>query len=104
MNIDIIYFDDAQAFEYYYTRFNNYKLKCSNNISEELIGKVVKDYEYLQDNIENIPILEEVSKHISITIDQDIEGDVDIVTDIKGFEARLNLCFQEKRILLVQLK
>ena len=93
---NIIYFDDAQAFEYYYTRFNNYKLKCSNNISEELIGKVVKDYEYLQDNIENIPILEEVSKHISITIDQDIEGDVDIVTDIKGFEDEIKPMFPRK--------
>ena len=83
---NIIYFDDLKAFEYYFERFNNYKLKCSNNISEELIGKVINDKEYLQDNIESIPILEETNKLVYITINQDVEGDVDIVTDIKGFE------------------
>lgn len=93
---NIIYFDDKDAFDYYYDRFIKYKLKCSNNINEELIGRLVKDSEYLQDNIESIPILEEVSRQFHVTINQDVEGDIDIVTDIKGFEDEIKPMFPRK--------
>ena len=82
---NITYFDDQEAFDYYYKLYERYKETCSDSIPSDLITKVKNNKHYLKEHIEELPILEYVEKNHQIEI-YSTEEETDIVADVRGRE------------------
>ena len=57
---NIICFDDKEAFDYYRNLFDNFKTTCSDSVSYQTIIAAVDDSDYLEDNIQEIPIIKTI--------------------------------------------
>ncbi len=88
---NIICFDDADAFNYYKELFDDFKENCSDSISREAIVCAIADNDYLEDNIQEIPILKTVTDKKIVILDGagGDQADVEIVASVKGFESEL---------------
>lgn len=87
---DIIYFDDNSAYEYFINRFQEYRDTCSDKISKKVYLQLIHDKNYLKDNIENIPIINNLNKNDVLILENDEESNEElIVTDISNFQEEL---------------
>lgn len=88
---NIVCFDDSEAYEYYHTLFDDFKKKCSDCISYNTIVAAIKDNEYLEDNIQDIPIMKTVEneKYVFLEETNGDDSDVELVAGIKGLESEL---------------
>lgn len=88
---NIIVFDnDDKAYEYYNKRFDEFVKQCSSNVSHSLFNNMINDNDYIENNIDEIPILKEIEKGELIYLDatNNIEQ-AEIVQNVKGFEDQL---------------
>jgi hypothetical protein len=92
---EIIYFDDKEAFDYFFSRFESFKGKCSNKIEESLVKNVITNNNYLKENLENVPILGEANEHLVLNITKD-DDDVDIIASIKGMSDEIKQLLPKK--------
>ena len=72
---DIIVYDDVDAFEYWYGRFNGYKEKCSNPIETSNLKKVAVKSDYLEDELGEIPFFKEIKERKESILIQEEEAD-----------------------------
>lgn len=88
---NIVCFDDENAYVYYKKLFDDFLGECSDNVSVDVIKAVVADEEYLDDNIEEIPIIKTIEAKKMVFLEErgDENNDVEIVASIKGFESEL---------------
>lgn len=87
---NIVCFDDNKAYEYFKSLFDDFKSKCSDSVSHDIVAAAAEDHDYLEDNIQEIPIMKTIeSKPIYLEKTDDDTSDVELVADIKGFEAEL---------------
>lgn len=89
---NILCFDnDTPAFDHYKGLFDEFKETCSDSVSFKTILSMIGDEDYLEDNIQDIPILKTVEdkKMIILEDTKDDMSDAELVAGIKGFEAEL---------------
>lgn len=86
----IIFDDDEEAFNYYNQLFDDFVDKCSNNVSHSLFKNMVNDYDYLDNNINELPIMKDLEKGKIIYLESsDNYDEAEIVQSVKGFEDQL---------------
>lgn len=89
---NVLCFDDQQAYDYYNNLFISFREACSDEISQKTIVATIEDPEYLEDNIEEVPIFKTLDSKRMIFLEEsgeDEEDEVEIVASIKGFEKEL---------------
>ena len=88
---NIVCFDDAKAFEYYKTLFDEFKDTCSDSVSYSTVVATAEDNNYLEDNIQEVPILKTIEDKKMVFLEEtsDDTSDVELVAGIKGFESEL---------------
>lgn len=86
----IIVFDDQEAFIYYNELFDEFVEKCSSNVSHSLFKNMINDNEYLDNNINELPILKDLEKGKIVYLESnDNYEEAEIVQNVKGFEDQL---------------
>lgn len=86
----ILFDDDEEAFKYYNDLFDDFVDKCSNNISHSLFQNMINDNEYLENNINELPILKDLEKGKIVYLEAtDNYEEAEIVQNVKGFEDQL---------------
>lgn len=87
---NIIVFDDQEAFDWYKGRFDDYKETCADYVSSKVMAKMCVDDEYMEENIEEIPIIQTIrKKNILIIESQNQDDESEIIADIKGLEEEI---------------
>ena len=88
---NIVRFDEQAAFDHYKELFDNFKSACSDSISHTTLAASIVDGDYLEDNIEEIPIIKTIEKEKAIYLEAppDESGDAELVAGILGFEKEL---------------
>lgn len=87
---NIMCFDDQEAYEYYKDLFDMFKENCSDSISEQLIGALIEDEDYIRNNIEKTPIIKTIEKDKILILEPGKDtDDVEYVADIKGLESEI---------------
>lgn len=102
---NIIYFDDYEAYLYFINRFNDYRDLCSDRISKKVYLDIIKDKKDLKENIEDIPIINNLNGTTLILENDESREEEIIVTDIKNFQEELKEVIppkekNEKKIIL----
>ena len=85
----IICFDDVNAYEYYKDLFDDFKIKCSDHISPEVLVRTIEDKEYLKEHIDEVPLANSVLNKKVIFVEApnaDDDDTYELITDVKGFE------------------
>ena len=85
---EIMCFDDYDAFDYFFNRFDRFKSKCSNRIEDKTIKAIIADKSYLKEHIEDTPYLDEANKKIQIDITRS-DDDIDYIADVKNIEKEI---------------
>ena len=86
---NILCFDDELAFNYYMDLYEAFREKCSDQVTHKAIVGSLNDSEFLQDHMEEIPIMKTAEKNVVFIeeIHSDEEDDLaEIVVNIKGHE------------------
>lgn len=88
---NITYFEEQEAFEWYFERFRDFKEKCADNVNHQVVERIIAgENELLRDNPEEIPIIQTVkSKKIVVIEKSEEETDYRVVADIRGFQDEL---------------
>lgn len=87
---NIIVFDDENAYDWYMGRFNDFKEMCADYVSEKVIQGIMEKGDYIEDNIEAIPILETLKKKKVLIIEEcDKNDESEVIANIKGMEAEI---------------
>lgn len=87
---NIICFDDMSAFNYYKDLFEDFKVKCSDSVSEKVVLALNEDEDYIRDNIQETPIIQTIKKRNVVVLEPSSNGEeAEIVADIKGLEAEI---------------
>ncbi len=89
---NIVYFDDSEAYEWYRKVYEDFKEECSDNIRHNVFVSVMEDEDYLRENPEEIPFLDNAKKKEYVFLEPSTEEDaeaVEIVTTVKGMEDEL---------------
>lgn len=88
---NIICFDDKKAYEYYKSLYDDFREICADYIPPKTIKAMVEDIDYLEDNIQEIPIIKTIEDKKMIFLEETNDGteEVELVASIKGFEAEL---------------
>lgn len=87
---NIIVFDDDLAYDWYKKRFDDFKEICSDYISEKVILSMTNEPNYLEENIEEVPVLKTLEKKSILILEKSDENDeAEIIADIKGLESEL---------------
>ena len=88
---NIVCFDDAKAYDYYKKLFEDFKETCSDSVTDDVVRAAMEDSEYLEENIQEIPILKTIENKKIVFIEDttDDKSDVELVASVKGFEAEL---------------
>ena len=87
---DIVCFDDEAAFEYYKNRFDTFRDKCADEVSDKVIGAVLDDSDYVRENIEEVPIIRTIEKNNMVILEpSEPSEEIEIVADIQGLEAEI---------------
>lgn len=90
---NIVYFDGEEAFDYYKNRFEDFREKCSDNVNQKVLERMVAGEEdLLRNDPEEIPIAQTIKTKKMVLIEEysDIdEEEISIVADVKGLEAEL---------------
>ncbi|MBR3640112.1 MAG: phospholipase D family protein, partial [Clostridia bacterium] len=88
---NILCFDDKEAFDYYKDLFEDFKNSCSDSVSYNAIIASISDNDYLEDNIQEIPIVRTIEdKKMVFLEEKDVDSDdFELVAGVKGFEAEL---------------
>ena len=89
---NIVCFDDPGAYAHYKELFDMFKEECADHISHKAIIGTIADPEYLEDNIEEIPIVTTIADKKMIILEESSEEDDDsaeIVVSVKGLEHEL---------------
>ena len=87
---NIIVFDDVAAYEHYKERFDDFRELCADYVSEKVFARMSEEEDFIEKNIEEIPILQTVKKkNILVIEEQDENNECDIIADIKGLEAEI---------------
>jgi len=88
---NITYYNDKEAFDWYYNRFVEFRDKCSGEANKKVIEKMsAGEVHYLQEHPEDASVMKE-AKTVVVEIEQN-EPDMDtveIVANIKGLESEL---------------
>ena len=85
---EILCFDDALAYDYFFDRFEKFRERCSNRIDEDVINAVIADKEYLREHIEKTPYLEEAQKRVKLDITKS-EDEEDYMADVRNIEKEI---------------
>lgn len=93
---EILYFDDYNAFEYFYERFSSFRANCTNEIPRKVIEKVSKDHLYLKEHIEEVPVLDEAKKKIQISVTTSDNG-IDYVADVREINDEIKDLFPRRK-------
>lgn len=84
---DIVCFDDEKAYVHYKDRFDEFKEKCSDSLSDKVLVKLNEDSDYLKDHIEEIPILKTIEKRDVVILEPtNLVEEAEFVADIKALE------------------
>lgn len=86
-NITVI--DGYQAYMTYKKYFDEFKEECSDNVTDKLLDRQIVDDNYIDDNIEEIPIIKTVNAQSVVVVEPtQAEDDEDIVfvQNVKGLE------------------
>ena len=88
---NIVCFDDQPAFDYYKELFDTFKSVCSDSVSHAVIEASITDNTYLEDNIDEVPILKTIEKNKMVLLEAqpDESNDAELVASIAGFEKEL---------------
>ena len=82
---NIVCFDSEDAYSYYYDLFCRYKNECSDEVSYKLIGRTAKDKEYLDDHIEELPVIKTIENKQTIILTpntEESEKDIQFIADV----------------------
>ena len=93
---EILYFDDYEAFEYFFDRFSSFRANCTNDIPRSVIEKVAKNHMYLRDHIEDVPVLDEAKKKIQITVTTS-DNEIDYAADVKEIQKEIKELFPKRK-------
>lgn len=96
---NILCFDDKNAFAYYKTLFDDFKANCSDSIPYKAIIATIKDNDYLEENIQEIPIVKTIEDKKMVFLEESEEdsNDYELVAGIKGFELELKPMIPKER-------
>jgi len=88
---NVTYFDDLEAFDWYYERFLDFREICSDNVNQKIVERMMEgEDKLLRDNPEEIPIFQTIkSKKIVVIEKQEDEGVYEIVADVKNLRDEL---------------
>lgn len=88
---NIVCFDDQGAYDYYKNLFDDFLSACSDDVSLKVINALLSDENYLDDHIEEIPIIRTVENKKMVILEEQgqSDDDVELVATIKGFESDL---------------
>ncbi len=91
---NVLKFDDEAAYKHYKDIFEQFRESCADGISHKAVVGTMEDPEYLQDNVNEIPIVKAVAGKNIVLLDdpaKDPEPDIapEIVVSVKGLEDEL---------------
>jgi len=87
---NIIVFDNYEAFTWYKQRFDDFKEVCADYVSEKVIMRMSEDEDYIDENIEEVPIIQTINKkNILVIEEQNGNDESEIIADIKGLESEI---------------
>lgn len=105
---NITYYDDKEAFEWYFNRFIGFRDQCSGEVSKDALSKMsAGEVDFLDKHPDEISVMRE-AKTAVVQIEKD-NPDVDtieIVTNVKGMEAELKqmLPKPKKNVIMLMAK
>ncbi len=82
---NIVCFDSEEAFDHYYDLFCEYRKECADEISYSLIGKTAEDRDYLDEHIEELPVLKTIEKKQAVVLTpatEESEKDIQFIADV----------------------
>lgn len=91
---NITYYDDQEAFDYYYIRFVEFRETCSDNVNHNVVNRMINgEEELLREVPEEIPIMQTLKAKTIVVIEEKKEenefDEYELVSDIKGFQEEL---------------
>lgn len=88
---NVTFFEEQEAFEWYYERFMDFREKCADNVNQQVVERMVEGEDnLLRENPEEIPIFQTVkSKKIVVIEKPEDETDYEVVADVTGFRDEL---------------
>lgn len=95
---NIVSFDNREAYDYYKELFDDFKGKCADQISSKVLSATIEDSDYVDENIEKIPLLE-TAKSKMIFLEEAKSGADDIIfaAQIKGHEEEIKKMLPKKK-------
>lgn len=98
---NILYFDDAKAFQYYFDLFNEFKETCSDEINSHSLLPASESENEFGSNIDDIPITNTLKKEQVIYLDPALkkaEEEIQFVAEVKGHEEELRNVLPKPRV------
>ncbi len=88
---NITYFDDREAYDWYYERYVEFREQCSDNVNEKVLVNSIDNKDYLMENPEDIPFIQTVKerKYVFLEPSSDDDIETEIVTSVKNMEHEL---------------
>ena len=87
---NIVCFDDYDAYDYYMDLFASFKVNCSDKVQHSTLFASLQDPEYLEDNIDEVPIIQTVEKKPIILEEVHAENEEpELIASIKDYAGEL---------------
>ena len=87
---NITYYDDPEAFNWYFKRFVDFRDMCSSEVNKNVITKIYAEGIKLQEHPEELSVVKQAQAAIvEISNDSPDINEVEIVTSVKGLESEL---------------